>query len=260
MIFDCQVEPLTELDNLHKVKRQSILIEGPSGCGKSYLANQYANMLNISDIIVVQPKVADIREAIDSSTQLQTDVVLVIENLDLGVAAAAYTLLKTLEEPLPHVYIIITARNVKFIPDTIISRSAVVTANAPLLRDIDNYAKHKDEIKYEQIKDRLVWKCARSFADADKILQMTADQINYYESLAEICTFNDSVSNIIWTIGHYPNNEPCDLELAIRSIMELMHNSFVTRCGIECLRDLSSNRIAQHAVLARFIFNAKYCE
>lgn len=260
MIFDCQVEPLTELDNLHKANRQSILIEGPSGCGKSYLAYQYANMLNISDIIAVQPKVADIREAIDSSMQLQTDVVLVIENLDLGVLAASYTLLKTLEEPLPHVYIVITARNIKYVPDTIISRSAVVTANIPLSRDLDNYAKHKDEIKYEQIKNRLVWKCAKSFTDADRIIQMNLDQISYYESLAEVCTFKDSVSNIIWTIGHYPNNEPCDLELSIRSIMELMHSSFVTRCGIECLRDLSSNRLAQHAVLAKFIFNAKYCE
>lgn len=260
MIFDCQIEPLAELDNLHKVKRQSILIEGAAGCGKSYFAYQYANMLNISDIVVVQPKVADIREALDSSVQLQTDVVLVVENLDLGVAAASYTLLKSLEEPLPHVYIIITARNIKYIPNTIVSRSAVVTVNIPLPRDLNEYAKHKDEIKYQQIKDRLVWRCARSFTDADKILSMSLDQLDYYESLSDICKFSDNVSNIVWAISHYANNDPCDIELSIRSIMELMHTTFITQCGIECLRDLSANRIAQHAILSKFVFNAKYCE
>ena len=260
MIFDCQIEPLNELDKLSKANRQSVLIEGPAGCGKSYLAFQYANMLNVSDIVTVQPKVSDIREAIESSIQLDTDIVLVIENLDTGVAAASYTLLKTLEEPLPHIYLVLTARNIKFIPDTIISRSAVVTTNIPLDRDLVLYAQMKDKLKYETISSRLAWKCARSFSDVDYALSMTSDCIAYYESLSNICNCKDNIANMIWTLGHYPNNQPSNLEFAVRAIMELMHNNFVTKCGIECLRDLSNNRIAQHAVLAKFLFNIKYCE
>ena len=260
MIFDCQVEPLTELRKLADANRQSLLIEGPSGCGKSYLSQQYANMMNISDFVSVSPKVADIREAIDSSVQLQSNVLLSIENLDLGVAAAAYTLLKILEEPLPNIYIVITVRNIRMIPDTIISRSAVVTANVPTYKDIDYYGRYKDELKFNNIKERLVWRCVRSFKDADDVLAMTPDQINYYESLSELCKFNDNVSSLIWTISHYKDNQPCSIELAMRAVVELMHNNFITKCGIECLRDLSTNRIAQHAVLAKFILNAKYCE
>lgn len=260
MIFDCEISTLDELSNLAKTNRQSVLIEGRQGSGKTYLSQQYANMLEITDFVTVAPKVADIREALDSCIQLQTKVMLCIENLDLGVAAAAYTLLKSLEEPLPNVYIVITCRNVKMIPDTIISRSAIISTGVPTFNDIDAFGKYKDEIKYNLVKDRLVWKCARSFSDVESILSMTNDQIMYYESLSEVCKFNDNISALIWAISHYKDNQPCNLELAVRSIMELMHSRFITLCGIDCLRELSANRIAQHAVLAKFLFNAKYCE
>lgn len=260
MIFSCQSEPLDELSRLAETNRQSILIEGPIGCGKTYMSHQYANMLNIDDFILVQPKVNDIREALDSSIQVSNKVVLCIENLDTGVLASAYTLLKALEEPQPNVYIIITARNLKMVPDTIISRSAVVRGNPPMPSDIESYGSTKDKLKYNNVKDRLVWKCAKSFTDADEILNMSIEQITYYESLSQLCTFEDNISGLIWTLGHYPDNQPCNIELAIRSVMELMKNPFVTKCGIECLTELSGNRIAQHAVLAKFAFNAKYCE
>lgn len=260
MIFDCEIHPLDELAELCRANRQSVLIEGRQGSGKTYLSQQYANMLLIDDFVSVSPKVSDIRDALDSCSQLQTRVMLCIENLDLGVAAAAYTLLKSLEEPSPNVYIVITCRNIKIIPDTIISRSAVISTGVPTLSDIDAYGRYKDELRYEIIKDRLVWRCARSFTDAENILAMTNDQIAYYESLADVCQFNDNISNLIWSISHYPDNQLCNIELAIRSIMELMHSRFITMCGIDCLKELSANRIAQHAVLAKFLFNAKYCE
>ena len=97
MLSNSQKEPLAELKQLAASNRQSILIEGPSGCGKTYLCKQYANMLGIDDFSVVAPKVADIREALDSCLSLQNRVLLAIENLDLGVAGASYTLLKSLE-------------------------------------------------------------------------------------------------------------------------------------------------------------------
>ena len=260
MIANSQKEAIEELQRLASANRQSLMIVGPSGCGKSYLAQQYANMLNIDDFATIVPKVTDIREALDSCQTITNPVLLQIENLDLGVAAASYTLLKSLEEPLPHVYIVITCRSADNVPDTIISRSAVVNVSPPTNNDIDVYGKQKDTLKFNNVASRLVWQCVRSFSDADEVLQMSVDEIQYYESLAEICKFNDSVSNIVWKISHYDSNKECNLELAIRSIVELMHKPFITKCGIECIRDLNKGRIAQHAVLSKFVFNAKFCE
>lgn len=260
MHCDAQVEALKELKKLADASRQSVLIEGPPGCGKTYLSKQFANLLGVDEFHIVAPKVSEVREALDKVLQISTPVVLEIENLDLGVLSAAYTLLKSLEEPLAHVYIVITCRNVQAVPDTIISRSAVVTVGPPTDNDINNFGKETNLLSFNNINNRLVWHCVRSFSDAEEALKMTPAEINYYESLAEICKFKDSVSNIVWKIGHYESNEECNVELAIRAIAELMHSPFITQCSIDCIRDLNKGRIAPHAVLAKFVFNAKYCE
>lgn len=260
MHFKCQQEAIEELKKLKAVNRQSVVIEGPSGCGKSYLSKEYANLLGVTDYSIVAPKVSEIREAIDNSISLNTPIVLTIENLDLGVAAASYTLLKILEEPTSNLYIVITCRNIQMIPDTIVSRSAVVNVGPPTDADIDLYGETKNRLKFNIVKERLVWQCARSFSDVENILEMTNDEVDYYESLSEMCHFKDSIANMTWSIGHYKSGKECNIELAIRSIMELMHKPFITQIGIDCLRDLNQGRIAQHAVLAKFLFNAKYCE
>ena len=105
MILNCQKEPIQELKQLADSDRHSVLVEGPSGCGKSYLAKQYAAMLGISDFAVINPTVQDIRDSINGSYNLDSPIVLCIENLDCGVPAASYTILKFLEEPLSHVYL-----------------------------------------------------------------------------------------------------------------------------------------------------------
>lgn len=261
MIANSQKEALQELQTLANAHRQSVLIAGPPGCGKSYLAQQYANMLNISDYSAIDPKVADIRGALDGSLSLTNQLMLEIKNLDLGVAAASYTLLKSLEEPAPNVYIVITCRNIDHVPDTILSRSAVVNVTPPTNDDIDSYGRERDLLKFNNVCTRLVWQCVRSFSDADAVLEMNPDRIQYYESLAEVCKFNESVSNIVWKISHYNNsNDECNIELSIRSIAELMKKPFITKCAIDCIRDINKGRIAQHAVLAKFVFNAKFCE
>ena len=260
MQFKSQGEATSEINKLAAVRRQSVIVEGPSGCGKSWLTKEYANLLGVSDLSVVTPKVAELKEALDSSQSLGTPVVLCIENLDLGVAAASYALLKSLEEPSPNVYIVITCRNMQMLPDTIISRSAVVNVGPPTNDDIDLYGSTKDRLKFNNVKDRLVWQCVKSFSDADAVLSMANDEVAYYETLSELCHFKDSVSTLSWNISHYSSGKECNIELAIRSVMELMHKPFITKIGIECIRDLNLGRIAQHAVIAKFLFNAKYCE
>ena len=98
---------LEDLHRLADANKHSILIEGSEGCGKSYIAKQYATMLDIVDFQVVEPKVQCIKEAINSCYVIDNPIVLYIENLDTGVLAASYALLKFLEEPSSHVYIVI---------------------------------------------------------------------------------------------------------------------------------------------------------
>ena len=260
MIFKSQEEPLSQLKMLAKSGRHSILIEGPKGCGKSYLANQYANMLEIDDFMQVVPKVADIREAIESCMQITNDIVICIENLDLGVAGASYTLLKFLEEPAPNVYIVVTCRNIQQVPDTIVSRSTVVTVGPPIRSDLETYASNKNFSAFHIIENKLVWRCTQSISDVDCVLEMNPTQVAYYESLANLFQSNESVSSIVWSIGHYADGKETNVEIAIRCIMEVLKTNFVTKCGIDCMKDIASGRVAPHAVLSKFAFNVKYCE
>ena len=92
---------------------------GPEGCGKSYLARQFAIKLGVDDFALVEPTVAGIREISDLCSEITTPIVICIENLDTGVVAASYTLLKFLEEPRKNVHVVVTARNIKHLPDTI---------------------------------------------------------------------------------------------------------------------------------------------
>lgn len=260
MQFNYQQEAISQLKLLASSGRQSILIEGPVGCGKSYIARQYSTLVNVDDFVTVSPKVADIREAIDASIQNGTRLVLCVENLDCGVAAASYTLLKFLEEPIDGVYIILTCRDIKLVPDTIISRSTVVTMQPPRFADINLYAEDKDRMKLLSLQNKRVWRCCHSFADVDNVFKMSADQIEYYESIDKMCRFTDNISTIVWNLGHYADNSPCNTELTIRCVMDVLQKPFITKCGVDCIRELSSKRIAQHAVLAKFAFNCKYCE
>ena len=260
MNFICQQQPLIELDTLRLSDRHSVLIEGPSGCGKTYLAMQYAKMLNIEDFQIVTPKVDEIKSSIDACLSLSTPVVLCIENLDTGVPAASYALLKFLEEPSPNVYIVVTCRNLQHVPDTIVSRSAVVVTAPPVDIDISTYSLSLNKDKFQELQFSDLWKCVRTFKDAETVLNMTPEQVTYFYNIPSMCKFNDSVSNIIWKLGHYEDNTECPVELVIRCIMNIIDTPHVKRVGVECLNDLALKRIATHAILAKFAFELKYCE
>lgn len=260
MIFTCQNQSIEQLKRLSDKDRHSVLIEGPSGCGKTYLARQYASMLKVNDFNTVAAKVNDIRESVDTCSQLDTTVVLCIENLDKGVAGSSYTLLKSLEEPTPNMYIVITCQNVNRVPDTIVSRSTVVSVSPPTDKDLDLFARSVNAEKYFNLQKTLLWPCVRTFADATTLLSMKDEYINYILSLNEICSFEDSVSNIVWKLGHFEDKVETPIELVIRYIMGVVNTTHVKMCGIECISDLALGRIAQHAVLSKFVFECKYCE
>lgn len=260
MQLTCQTAILADLQQLANNDTHSLLIDGPTGCGKTYLAAQYASMLNVPDFQIIEPTVQAIRETIDACNLLDSPIVLCIENLDIGVPAASYTLLKFLEEPSSKVYIVVTCSNLNRLPDTIMSRSASVTACAPIDSDISSYAESKDFAKYYELCKTELWKCIRTFKDVNSVMSMSPIQLNYFEELKSILTFKDSVSNLAWKLSHYNDNSEAPVELVIRYIMEISKNQHIHRCGIECISELSLGRISSHAILSKFLFEAKYCE
>lgn len=260
MNFICQKYSLNELQQLANKDRHSVLIEGSSGCGKTYLARQYAQMIDVYDFINVEPKVQDIRNTIDSCLQLGNKVVICIENLDKGVSGASYTLLKSLEEPLPNMYIVITCRNINNVPDTIISRSTVVSTCPPVDSDLDLFARSVNPEKYFRLNKSLIWRCIRTLGDVNTILNMSDEHIDYFNTLNEISKFRDSVFNIVWKLSHFEDKSETPVELVIRYIMEIVGTVHVKKAGIECISDLINCRFGQHSILAKFAFECKYCE
>ena len=257
MNLDCQISAVEQLEMLAKSRRHSILIEGSEGFGKTELAAQYSKMLNVNDFTLVSPNVQQLRDTIDSCYNLSTDTAICIENLDTGVAGASYTILKFLEEPADNIYIIVTCRNRYRIPDTIISRSTVVSINPPTFESLIQYCK----IRYPEfdLSHHLLNKCVKTFSDIDQITTMTADQVEYFRTFNNL-DFSDSVSNMAWKLSHYSDNTDCPVKFSIRYIMNLTHNVHVHRCGVECLDDIATGRIAAHAAVNKFCMDLKYTE
>ena len=260
MEFNYQKLAIGELKKSADFRRQSILIEGFEGSGKSYLAGMYAKFLSIPDFIEVQPTVNEIRSTIDDCYQLTNPIVLCIENLDLGVNGASYSLLKFLEEPYPNIFIVVTCRNINRVPDTIVSRSFVITIPNPIKSDIELFAKTKYPNRYNKVRNHAIWKCIHTLKDADTIMMMSDDQLSYFDNLRQLFPFKSSISEVTWKLGHFEDNSETPIELVIRYIMELNNSQHVEKCGIDCIKDLTQGRIAKHAVLAKFCFELKYCE
>lgn len=259
MNFQNQQEALTELKRLAEQDRHSILIEGPAGCGKTYVAKQFAAMLGVADVAAVNPNVNDIRSMMNECASLTNPIVVIIENLDTGLNAASYTILKFLEEPSSNIYIVVTCRNIQRVPDTIISRSVVVTIAPPIDSDILQYTQSRYPDKYNSITSQLVWKAVRSFQAADLVAGLNAEQLTYYNTtIPEIAKFKDTVSTIIWTLGHYADNSATPVEFVISMLMVCSSNPYIRRACMNCIKELNMSRIAQHATLAQLVLDCKY--
>lgn len=258
MNFLCQKYCIEELSKLAANDRHSVLIEGVSGCGKTYLARTYATLLNIPDFQIIEPTVQSIRDTVEACINLSNPVVICIENLDKGVLSASYTLLKQLEEPNSNTYIVVTCRNSSAVPETILSRSVCISCSNPTPDDINQYANNKDKTKFQIFKNMKLWSSVRSFKDVDTLFLTTPEQQEYLVKYPELLKKNDNISNIQWSMSHYPDNSELPVPLAIRYLMDITNNSHIRYQCISCLNDMNMGRIAQHAVLAKFILECKY--
>lgn len=256
MQLRCQVETIAQLNDFKSSDIHSVIIYGPQSSGKTYLAKRYADILGISDFYMILPKVSELRETIEMCSQISTPVAICIENLDTGVFAASSTILKFLEEPASNVYIIVTARNIKQIQDTIISRSQVVGVNVPNIDDLTLYAQEKYSDEYRLYNNRDLWKSVQTFEDVDVFLKMDTTEIHYIESIPDIVRKSICVSDLVWSLQKYPDNRgDTPVGLVIRYII-YKHPELLSD-GIECIRHLEQKRIAIYAILTRFGFQIR---
>lgn len=259
MYYECQKSAVENLNMFVNSNRHSILVEGPEGCGKTFIAKEFARFKGIKDFSLVSPNVKEIRDTIDACYNVKNDIVLCIENLDIGRAGASYALLKFLEEPADNIYIIVTCRNIYGIPDTIISRSTRISISNPTANDLGSYMRSIDLDKFNKLHTTKLYKCCLSFKDIDILCKFTTDQIHYFNQFDNIKP-TESISTMSWNLGHFPDNSEVPVEFAIRYLILSTNSTAVKRVGYECLDQLTKGTIAKHAILTRFCFSYKYLE
>ena len=252
-----QQSAISYLKKLADADCHSILVSGISGSGKTYLATYFAKYKKIPTFHAIQPKVADLKELIDDSYRLDDDQVICIENLDKGKDAAAQVILKYLEEPLPNVYILVTCSNVSNIPATIRSRSIHVPLENPSKEDLTDYAMFVNRSKWELIQGKVISSVCKSLSEINFVLNLSLDEINYYESFSDDKFWGSSVDQIMWNIGHYDNNSKTDVNLSLRCLHKYAIAWGIKNCILEALVDLEFGRLSETAVLGRLALACK---
>lgn len=256
MILICQEQAQQQLKQFAKADRHSLLIEGPHGCGKSYMAVEYGRMLGISDLVSINANVNDLRTMLNNCYSIDTPVVICIEGLDDGQLSASYVLLKFLEEPKNNVYVVITCSNISKIPDTIISRSVVATIAHPTDAELHNYLLYKYPEK-QPLFNHVIYSVLKTFKDVDDAVKLTNDELAYYATIAQLSP-KDTVANLAWKLGHYPNSSECNVSFVFRCILVHTTNAELKKICIDTLRDIESKRVGLHAILSKFAFDFKY--
>lgn len=254
-----QQHAIEELKLAATFNKQSIIISGDKGTGKTYLAKLYAGFIKCENFITLNSSINDIREAMSEVYDTKDKVVVCFENLDKAMLSSSYALLKFLEEPKSNVYVIITSRKLHYLPDTIISRSNVISIAHPTKIDIDEYAKSIDNTKYHLLCNQPIWKGATSLSYVKKIFDMTIEEIEYYETSHSILKSNKCISTLSWDISHFKhNNQQCDIQFLINYIINTTFDARIKRHAISFMNDLEYLKIAQHALLIKFLFDCKY--
>lgn len=257
MIFKCQTESIEMLKLLAEHQQHGVLIVGDCGSGKTYLARKYADFLGIADFHIVNPVISELKTTVDACIESQTAVVLCIENLDSGVAQAAYPLLKFIEDCPSYIYVVVTCCNLSAIPDTIPSRCATVCVNPPTQGDLDQYARAKESSMYSTVHEHAIWQCVKGFHDVDTVLQLTNSQLQYISILPNTIKPNESVSNISWKLTHFEDNTETPIVLVIRHLLHVYTGNKRRAC-LNCLNDFAENRMSKNAIVSKLIFDLNY--
>nr|DAF92887.1 MAG TPA: DNA polymerase III, delta' subunit [Siphoviridae sp. ctX5W26] len=257
MRFEFQQNALNQLATLAEYDCHSLLLYSNSGCGKTYLAKQYAKLLQIDDFIKVDPKVSEIKSTIANCLSLKNNILLCIENIDEGVNSASQSLLKILEEPPSHIYIIITCRNFTKVPDTIISRSKCVELGCPTENDIFSYAESRDKQKCDLYKKYNILSCIRSFSDIDCLNKLDKKDIEYISQCPSIISMNIPISMISWNLQNTSDKHVLPIHIVISYIHSQCNDKDLKKICLTCLNGLSESKLGKSAILSKFLFDYK---
>ena len=257
MVVESQTGAIEALRAFAKSDKHSLIISGESGVGKTYLAREYSQMLGISDFVVVKPTVDELNETMDSVAGLDNKICVCIENLDLGVVATSYTILKFVEEPRNNIYIVITCRNIDAVPSTILSRCMSVVIPNPSKDDIVEYCKIYHFEDYARLKNHLIYKCIKTMGDVEAVLSLKPDELEYFGNLSSVIAFSDSTSSIVYTLSHYPNKGKTPINIVLRYILLLAKDPAIQRFTIMCLDEIKNAHIAEWCALAMYVMRCK---
>lgn len=243
---------LERLRYIAKNDNHSVLISGIRGCGKTYLASCFAKMKNIDTFHSVQPKISEIRNALDDSYSLDDNQVICIENLDDGVVAASQALLKYLEEPRKNTYVIITCVNEASLTNTIPSRSISVHVNPPSDKDLSAYL-HRVCPDPKRVEGSVAFESCKSISDVKYLSTLDYTKVRYYDKFATNAFFKKSTDSVLWELTHYEDNSKCDPVLALRCVLAGECDYNLKLNALDSLIVLESKRCSEYSVLGNFV-------
>lgn len=254
MVFHNQESAVSELKNLAKSDRHSILIHGVNGCGKTWLAKQYHLFVKADEYIILNSKIQDIKDFIPKVYDAEWKTVLCIENIDYGVDGVSQSLLKLFEEPPENLYIILTARNIKRVPTTILSRSAQVYVKGFRREDLMIYAKEKYGLKAESMKADIDVFC-KNPSDIDFIFGLKSEDLEYVKTLSTLINSKNPVATSVWKMQSIPSGAKIPMHIILRSL----YNTLNPECRDIVLQydaDIDSG-VPNHVILSAMVLNLK---
>lgn len=257
MNLQFQQSAFHNLEEIADKDSHSILICGIRGSGKTYLASEFSKMKQISTFHFIQPRMKDIKEALNSSASLDDKQVICIEDLDDGIVSVSQALLKYLEEPLQNIYVIITCNNVSKLTNTIPSRAISVELQHPLFSDLVEFAKYINTNKYHQISNSLIFKTCKSLSDVKFVLNLSNDQISYYENYRKDSFLSGTADSLMWNMSHYDDNSQNDVIWSLRCILCSDCSKIVKQAALDSLLELENKRLSKTAVLGKFAIALK---
>ena len=254
MEFQNQKSAMYELKHLASADCHSILLHGEAGCGKSWLSRKYQSMVKADDFIQLYAKMQDIKDFITNVYLYQTKAVVCIENIDCGVDGVAQAILKLLEEPPENIYLIVTARYARNVPNTILSRTSTVFVQQFKFDDLLLYAKEKYGLKAESLKQDLYLFC-KNPNDVDYIMSLQQSELDYVKALPELISSKNPVATTVWKLQQLHSGAKIPMQFIIRSLYNGVADKFKP-IVLQYESDIDSG-VPNHVILSAMILNIK---
>lgn len=257
-MYNCEKELYDFLISYIDKGRHVFVVGGLSGIGKTYTTKQVADTLKFT-YVAIDSNVADVKEIVHSDLRdSDSNYLICVENIDTGVSGVQQSLLKSIEDYAPNIYWVITCRNLKYVQETVLSRSTVFNMSLPTDSDIKDFALSKGENTYDTVRKTPIWKAVKSFADVNFVIflyNQDKSKFDYFNNLVKI-NYGDTISNLSYKIQHYPDKSKIPLEFLFKFIIANTDNQAIRYSAIKHLVEL--DRLGSYVVVNHFLFSVKY--